>query len=83
MVENDPTAAATMPAKSTPPQPWSYEDAVATVEAIMADLESGRLPLAEVLTQFEQAVQTLQQCETYLAEKRSQVDLLIETLTDA
>jgi exodeoxyribonuclease VII small subunit len=72
-----------MPAKSSPPpEPWSYEDAVATVEVIMADLESGRLPLAEVLTQFEQAVQTLQRCEAYLAEKRSQVDLLIETLTE-
>ena len=49
----------------------------------MADLESGRLPLAEVITQFEQAVQSLQRCEAYLAEKRAQVDILIETLTDA
>lgn len=74
-----------MPAKSVSPKPdpWSYEETVATVEAIVADLESGRLPLAEVLTQFEQAVQALQRCETYLADKRSQVDLLIETLTDA
>ena len=74
-----------MPAKSAKSQPesWSYEETVATIEAIVADLESGRLPLAEVLTQFEQAVQALQRCETYLAEKRSQVDVLIETLTDA
>lgn len=73
-----------MPAKSASPKPdpWSYEEAVAAVEAIVADLESGRLPLAEVLTQFEQAVQALQRCEAYLTEKRSQVDLLIETLTD-
>lgn len=78
-----------MPAKSRsaqpdppPSPPWSYEDTVATVEAIMADLESGQLPLAEVLTQFEQAVQSLQRCEAYLAEKRAQVDILIETLTD-
>lgn len=71
-----------MPTKKTVPQPdsWSYEEAVATVEAIVADLESGRLPLADVLTQFEQAVQALQRCEAYLADKRSQVDLLIETL---
>ena len=72
-------------AKSPPsqPEPWSYEEAVATVEAIIADLESGRLPLADVLTQFEQAVQSLQRCETYLSEKRSQVDLLIETLAES
>ena len=73
-----------MPAKSASAQPnaWTYEEAVATVETIVANLESGQLPLAEVLTQFEQAVQTLQRCEAYLAAKRSQVDLLIETLTD-
>ncbi|MGB3200856.1 MAG: exodeoxyribonuclease VII small subunit [Nodosilinea sp.] len=49
----------------------------------MADLEAGRLPLATVLSQFEQAVQALQQCETYLHEKQQQVDLLIETLADS
>jgi exodeoxyribonuclease VII small subunit len=75
-----------MPKKNTPPAPadnWSYEATVTTVEAIIADLESGNLPLAAVLTQFEQAVQALQQCETYLQEKQRQVDLLIETLADA
>ncbi len=74
-----------MPKKNTPPPPadnWSYEATVTTVEAIIADLESGNLPLAAVLTQFEQAVQALQQCETYLQEKQQQVDLLIETLAD-
>lgn len=75
--------ATSAPSASPPSDPWNYEETVATVEAIMADLESGRLPLAEVLTQFEQAVQALQRCETYLAEKRSQVDLLIDVLTDA
>jgi exodeoxyribonuclease VII small subunit len=71
------------PSTSTPqPEAWSYEESVAAIEAIIADLESGRLPLADVLTQFEQAVQTLRQCEAYLTEKRTQVDLLIETLSD-
>lgn len=61
---------------------WNYETTVAIVEGIIADLESGSLPLAAVLSQFEQAVQALQQCETYLNEKQQQVDLLIETLAD-
>jgi exodeoxyribonuclease VII small subunit len=71
-----------MPRKttSTKSKNWSYEETVAIVEAIIADLESGNLPLAEVLTQFEQAVQALKQCEGYLQEKQQQVDLLIETL---
>ncbi|MGF1567470.1 MAG: exodeoxyribonuclease VII small subunit [Nodosilinea sp.] len=75
-----------MPAKSSgpkaQPESWSYEAAVAAVETIIADLESGQLPLATVLTQFEQAVQALQQCETYLSEKQNQVNVLIETLSD-
>ena len=75
-----------MPKKTTsatpsPADSWSYEDTVASVEGIIADLESGNLPLASVLSQFEQAVQALQQCETYLHGKQQQVDLLIETLT--
>jgi exodeoxyribonuclease VII small subunit len=61
---------------------WSYENAVAAVESIIADLESGQLPLAEVLSQFEMAVQALKDCENYLQSKQKQVDLLIETLGD-
>ncbi|PZO44758.1 MAG: exodeoxyribonuclease VII small subunit [Shackletoniella antarctica] len=70
-----------MPKKAAA-EAWSYETTVATVEGIIADLESGSLPLAAVLTQFEQAVQALTQCETYLQEKQQQVDVLIETLAD-
>jgi exodeoxyribonuclease VII small subunit len=73
-----------MPKKSTKAayeQPdWSYETTVTTVESIITDLESGHLPLAEVLSQFEQAVKALQDCDAYLQEKQQQVDLLIETL---
>ena len=65
------------------PVDWSYEATVGTVEAVIAELESGQLPLAEVLSQFEQAVQALQQCEAYLAEKQQQVNILIETLADS
>jgi exodeoxyribonuclease VII small subunit len=36
-----------------------------------------------VLSQFEQAVQSLQQCEAYLTEKQQQVNVLIETLSDS
>jgi exodeoxyribonuclease VII small subunit len=49
---------------------------------MVVNLEAGNLPLTEVLEQFEQAVKALQRCETYLQEKRQQVDLLIETLAD-
>jgi exodeoxyribonuclease VII small subunit len=68
--------------ESERPDNWSYEATVATVEDIIADLESGSLPLAAVLTHFEQAVQALQECDAFLQDKQKQVDLLIETLTE-
>lgn len=68
--------------KASQPDNWSYEATIGTVEAVIAELESGSLPLAEVLAQFEQAVQSLQQCESYLTEKQQQVSVLIETLHD-
>lgn len=61
---------------------WNYEATVKKVEEIMARIEAGELELAEVFEQFAEAVNYLQQCETFLAVRQKQVDLLIETLTD-
>ena len=70
-----------MPSKtSNASAAWSYEASVARIETLIQQLEAGELPLADVFTQFEEAVTTLKQCETYLEEKQQQVDLLIETL---
>lgn len=59
---------------------WSYETAVAEIEATVARLEQGELPLAEVFEQFERAVRSLRQCEGFLRARQEQADLLIETL---
>lgn len=48
----------------------------------MARIEAGKLELAEVFDQFAEAVDYLHQCETFLAQRQKQVDLLIETLSD-
>lgn len=71
-----------MPRRLSPTPAWSYEETVAQLETMIANLESGQLSLTEVLNQFEQAVAALQQCEIFLQEKQQQVDLLIETLRD-
>jgi len=68
--------------KAAQPEDWSYEATVSTIESVITELESGHLPLAEVLSQFEQAVKALQQCELYLTEQQQQVNVLIETLGD-
>ncbi len=63
-------------------QSWSYEETVQQVEDMMARIESGELELADVFDQFATAIESLRQCETFLAERQQQMDLLIETLTD-
>lgn len=63
-----------------PQKNWSYEATVDEIEATVARLERGELPLVEVFEQFEQAVSHLRQCETFLKDRQKQIDLLIETL---
>lgn len=70
----DPTAEALNPS-------WNYEATVAKVEKIINQIESGQLKLADVFEEFSTAVAYLRQCETFLAQKQQQMDLLIETLT--
>lgn len=65
-----------------PQSAWNYEETVQKIEEIMARIEAGELELAEVFDQFAEAVNYLHQCETFLAQRQKQVDLLIETLSD-
>lgn len=62
------------------PEDWSYEATVAGIETTVAQLEQGELPLSEVFDQFEQAMAQLHQCEAFLRDRQTQVDLLIERL---
>lgn len=64
------------------PSNWNYEAAIAEIETIIAQLESGELPLETVFDQFEVAVAQLKQCEHFLNQGQERLDLLIETLTD-
>lgn len=59
---------------------WSYEQTIARIEAITHDLETGELPLADVFSQFAEAVSALQQCDRFLQDKQTQASLMIETL---
>ncbi len=61
---------------------WNYEATVSTLETIIDEIESGNLELAEVFDKFAWAVAALQECENFLAEKKKQMNLLIETLED-
>jgi exodeoxyribonuclease VII small subunit len=69
-----------MATRSQHTKKWNYEESVTQLEAIIEQIESGNLPLEEVFVQFEIAVEHLQQCETFLQQGQSRMNLLIETL---
>ncbi|MEG4984578.1 exodeoxyribonuclease VII small subunit [Microcoleus sp. BR0-C5] len=59
---------------------WNYEETVDRIEAIIDRVESGELPLEQVFEQFAVAVECLQECESFLARGKEQMDLAIELL---
>jgi exodeoxyribonuclease VII small subunit len=67
---------------ASPTPDWNYESTVAEVESIINRIEMGDLELAEVFDQFAIAVTHLHECETFLLQKKQQMDVLIETLSD-
>lgn len=61
---------------------WNYEATVDRIEAIIQQVESGQLPLEQVFEQFSVAVEYLQECESFLARGKEQMNLSIELLDD-
>jgi exodeoxyribonuclease VII small subunit len=77
-------------------QPWSVitmstedpslgrlEKSLEELEALVARLESGDLPLEEALKEFERGVQLTRQCQTALAEAEQKVEILLKKTEDA
>lgn len=54
----------------------SFEDALAGLEGVVADLEGGELPLEESLERYEQGVARLKHCHALLKEAQQRVELL-------
>ncbi len=66
--------------KSTPPappaQPASYEAGLTELEQLVARLESGQLPLDELLAGYQRGAQLLQFCRGKLEAIEQQVQVL-------
>jgi exodeoxyribonuclease VII small subunit len=60
---------------STKPEP-KFEDALAQIERIVGDLESGEPELSSALTKYEQGVRLLAQCYGQLEQAERAVALL-------
>jgi exodeoxyribonuclease VII small subunit len=56
--------------------PLSFEDALAQLESIVDTMESGDVPLAELMTRFEEGSKLLKLCETRLKEAELKIELL-------
>jgi len=57
-------------------QPPSFEDSLARLEAIVESMESGDVPLAELLSKFEEGNALLKTCEARLKEAELKIDQL-------
>jgi exodeoxyribonuclease VII small subunit len=65
--------------KSSPSQPpANYEAALAELERLVGQIESGQLPLEELLTGYQRGAQLLQFCRDKLQAVENQVKVLDE-----
>lgn len=55
-----------------------FEQALEELEAIVAELESGELPLDDMLTRFERAMKLKQRCTTMLEKAEARIRELID-----
>jgi exodeoxyribonuclease VII small subunit len=62
--------------KTADAQPKTFETALAELEAIVATMEGGQLPLAESLAAYKRGADLLQFCQAALKYAQQQVQIL-------
>ena len=60
-------------------QPASFEQALAELEALVSQMESGQLPLEQSLAAYKRGAELLQYCQKSLTDVEQQVRILNET----
>jgi len=60
-----------------------FEAALEELEALVARMEEGDLPLEEALRQFERGIRLTRDCQRALREAEQKVDLLVEQAGDS
>jgi exodeoxyribonuclease VII small subunit len=59
-----------------PPNPQTFEQALSRLEQIVAQLEDGRVDLADSLARYEEGVRLLRQCHTLLERAERRIEVL-------
>ena len=62
--------------EAKPDQPLSFENALNQLETIVETMESGDVPLAELLAKFEEGNKLLKVCESRLKDAEMKIELL-------
>lgn len=57
-------------------QPSSFEAAMTELERIVAEMESGQMPLAQSLAAYKRGAELLQYCQAALTDAQQQVQIL-------
>jgi exodeoxyribonuclease VII small subunit len=60
----------------TPESPPSFEAALAELEALVATMEGGQLPLAQSLSAYKRGAELLAYCQAALKDAQQQVEVL-------
>ena len=55
----------------------SFEDTLAELEGIIAELESGSLPLDKMLERYEKGAKALELCRTMLDKAEKRIEILV------
>jgi exodeoxyribonuclease VII small subunit len=66
------------PSEAAPAVPATYEAAMAELEQLVARLESGDLPLDQLMTGYQRGAQLLQHCRDQLQAVEDQIKVLDE-----
>jgi exodeoxyribonuclease VII small subunit len=72
-----PRAPATKAAPPAPAGAFDFEQAMAELEAVVARLEQGEVPLEEALKAFERGVTLTRACQEALAAAEQKVEVLL------
>jgi len=56
----------------------TFEESLAELEAIMAELEGGELPLEEMMKRYEKGVKALELCRKVLDRAEKKIEILVK-----